>query len=282
MLRDAEGRVAGVELVEHAAEGVHVDGARVAQGVDAGDVAGEHLGRRVVRRGVAPDVGEHREGAVGGGDAHGAAHVDQADVERPVRELPLDRRAGGPEHDVSGGDVPVDEAPLERPRAVEDREDGEAEPSGQTPRPGDPSASRERVVQRGALDPLHDDRGAPLHRAVAVDLRKAAEAGDGELIEVLLVEGALPGEGQGVSGGGDARRAHDLERKGLPVGVGGLEDLARGALARAVPRDDEAGVAPERLLGGHRRRSRHEVLDLNDSALRRSVVHPASPRLAYV
>ena len=91
---DLEGRPARVELVEDAADGVDVDGARVSQGVDAGNVTREHLGRRVVRRRVSPDVREHGEGAVGGGDAHGASHVHQAHVERPVLKLPIDRLLG--------------------------------------------------------------------------------------------------------------------------------------------------------------------------------------------
>ena len=155
----------------------------------------------------------------------------------------------------------MDEALLERRGAVEDHEDGEAEPGRQAPLPGCPAARLERVVERGPLDPLHDDRGAPVHRAAPVHLGEAAEAGDGELVEVLLVKGARPCRGQLVLRPRAARGTHDLDRERLPVGVGRPDHLARGAPARGVPGDYEAGVAPERLLAGHRRRSGDEAVD---------------------
>lgn len=45
---------------------------------------------------------------------------------------------------------------------------------------------RQRLLERGALDPLHEDDRIVLARTVAIDARKSAQVRDGAQVTVLL------------------------------------------------------------------------------------------------
>ena len=80
-MREVERRVASVELVEHAAQRVHVDRGVITQPLDALDVGGEHLGRGIVARRPAHDAHALRERRLLRMLERRVAEVDEAHVE---------------------------------------------------------------------------------------------------------------------------------------------------------------------------------------------------------
>lgn len=247
------GGVAGVELVEHAAEGVDVDGGVAPELFRAGEVAREHLGRRVLGGTVPPDVGPLREGAAGGPPQQGGApKVDEADVEVLPAGLLAHVEARCSEHDVLRREVAVDETAVEAVRRGEHVEHGHAERSDRAG--GNARAVRRRLGLEGvaggleglAHDPLHENRRLPLDGAMPVEVGEPPQVGEGELGRVLLVEGVPAAPGLALAP--DEVEERLLERHGVPAGVPHVQYPSRAALEPIIalgPEDDR--VAAERL-----------------------------------
>ena len=243
--------VSAVQLVEHARERVNVDGGAQTPGLDARDIVGEHLGRRVLGRAATPDVGAHGKRGVDGVERRGTAKVDQADIEVECRELVLERALARSDHDVARRDVAVGNARVQVPYVIENGEHGHADG-----RHGIATHAavlvgelRGDVLERGALDPFHNDERLAVAGAIAVYAREALKVRDGELVAIFL-------EQHGAHAGGDAlvcgvAHMQAFDGKDLAGGVGGALDYARAALA-GLALDEEHREAAARFvaLGG--------------------------------
>ena len=171
-----KGGVTAVELVENARDGVHVDGGRATQLGNVGDIASEHFGRGVCRRGIAPNVGALRERVAAQGRDRGA-HIDQTRLKRQSLHLLVDAKLVGAEHDVRGRQVAVYKRRLEVLGRQQRTQDSAAYRCG-----GGTSHALAVVrqhagcfVERRTLDPLHKDERFALARAIAVDVGKTAQ-----------------------------------------------------------------------------------------------------------
>ena len=177
-----------VELVQNARKRIDIDCRRTAKGRDAFDILREHLGRGVCGRGKAPDVGASGDRVVA--ESHGrGAHVDEAGVKGTIGNLLLERSAGGAEHDIGRRQVAMDdrihEALGHQERTKHGVSDGGDHLGGQPAR-GVVRKQGQRLLERGALDPLHEDERVILARSVAIDARKSAQVRDGTQMTVLL------------------------------------------------------------------------------------------------
>ena len=111
--------VSAIQLVEHARERVDVDRGTQAPGLDTRDVVGEHLGRRVLGRAAAPDVGAHGKGGVDGIERRRTAKVDEADIKVECGKLILERTLARGDHDIARRDVAVGNARVQVPHVIE-------------------------------------------------------------------------------------------------------------------------------------------------------------------
>ena len=188
-----------VELVQNARKRIDVDRGRAAKGRDAFDILREHLGRGVCGRGKAPNVGTSGDRVVAEGHGRGA-HVDEAGVKGAIGNLLLKRSAGGAEHDIGRRKVAMDdrihEALGHQERAKHGVSDGGHHLGGQPAR-GVVRKQRQRLLERGALDPLHEDKRVVLARSVAIDARKSAQVRDGTQMTVLLEQRGGVGQVRG-------------------------------------------------------------------------------------
>ena len=105
------------------------------------------------------------------------------------------------------------------------------------------------MLERGALDPFHDDERLAVAGAVAVYAWKTLKVRDGELVAIFL-------EQHGAHAGGDAlvrgvAHVQAFDGKDLAGGVGGALDYTRAALT-GLALDEEHREAAARLvaLGG--------------------------------
>lgn len=185
---DIERFATAVELVQNARKRIDVDRGRAAKGRDAFDILREHFGRGVCGRGKAPDVGAPGDRVVAEGHGRGA-HVDETGVKGAIGNLLLERSAGGAEHDIGRRQVAMDDrihkALGHQERAKHSVSDGGDHLGGQPAR-GVVRKQGQRLFERGALDPLHEDKRVVLARSVAIDARKSAQVRDGTQMTVLL------------------------------------------------------------------------------------------------
>ena len=243
--------VSAIQLVEHARERVDVDCGTQTPGLDTRDVVGEHLGRRVLGRAAAPDVGTHGKGGVDGIERRRTAKVDEADVEVERRDLVLERTLARGDHDVARRDVAVGNARVQVPYVIENGEHGHADGRYRVAAHAAVLVGelRGNVLERGAFDPFHNDERLTGTGAIAVYAWKALKVRDGELVAIFL-------EQHGAHAGGDAlvrgvAHMQALDGKDLAGGVGGTLDYARAALA-GLALDEEHREAAARFvaLGG--------------------------------
>ena len=97
----------------------------------------------------------------------------------------------------------------------------------------------QRLLERGTLDPLHEDERVVLARAVAIDTRKSAQVRDGAQVTVLLeqrggigqVRGRLLGGAIGCLARKDGVVFEQLYRENLAVGVSRAQHVADVAVA---------------------------------------------------
>ena len=100
----------------------------------------------------------------------------------------------------------------------------------------------QRLLERGALDPLHEDERIVLARTVAIDARKSAQVRDGAQVTVLLEQRGGVGKMRGRLLGGaigclvrkDGVVCQQLDGKDLAVGVGCAQHVADVAVAAMV------------------------------------------------
>ena len=243
--------VSAVQLVEHARERVDVDRGTQTPGLDTRDVVGEHLGRRILGRAAAPDVGAHGKGGVDGIERRGAAKVDKADVEVERRDLVLERTLARGDHDIARRDIAVGNARVQVPYVIENGEHGYTDGRYRVAAHAAVLVGELRgdVLERGAFDPFHNDERLTVAGAIAVYAWKALKVRDGELVAIFL-------EQHGTHAGGDAlvrgvAHVQALDGKDLAGGVGGTLDYARAALA-GLALDEEHREAAARFvaLGG--------------------------------
>ena len=101
----------------------------------------------------------------------------------------------------------------------------------------------QRLLERGALDPLHEDERVVLARSIAIDARKSAQVRDGAQMTVLLeqrggvgqVRGRLLGGAVGGLVGKDGVVLEQLDGKDLAACVGRakhVSDIAAVAVCR--------------------------------------------------
>ena len=227
---DIERFATAVELVQNARKRIDVDRGRAAKGRDAFDILREHFGRGVCGRGKAPDVGAPGDRVVAEGHGRGA-HVDETGVKGAIGNLLLERSAGGAEHDIGRRQVAMDdrihEALGHQERAKYGVSDGGDHLGGQPAR-GVVRKQGQRLLERGALDPLHEDERVVLARSVAIDARKSAQVRDGTQMTVLLeqrggagqVRSRLLGRAIGRLVGKDGVVLEQLDGKDLAARVG--------------------------------------------------------------
>ena len=243
--------MAAIQFVEHARERIDVDGGAQAPGLDARDIVGEHLGWRVLGRAAAPDVGAYGKRGVDGVECRGTAKVDEADIEVERGELVLERALARGDHDVARRDVAVGNAGIQVPYVIEDGEHGHADGRYRVAAHAAVLVGElwGDVLERGTLDPFHDDERLAVAGAVAVYARKTLKVRDGELVAIFL-------EQHGAHAGGDAlvrgvAHVQAFDGKDLAGGVGGALDYTRAALT-GLALDEKHRETAARLvaLGG--------------------------------
>ena len=79
----------------------------------------EHLGRRVLGRAAAPDVGAHGKGGVDGIERRRTAKVDEADIKVECGKLVLERTLARGDHDIARQDIAVRNARVQVPYVIE-------------------------------------------------------------------------------------------------------------------------------------------------------------------
>ena len=205
---DIERFATAVELVQNARKRIDVDRGRAAKGRDAFDILREHFGRGICGCGKTPNVGTSGDCVVA--ECHGrGAHVDEAGVKGAIGNLLLERSAGGAEHDIGRRQVAMDdrihEALGHQERAKHGVSDGGDHLGGQPAR-GVVRKQGQRLLERGALDPLHEDEWVILARSVAIDARKSAQVRDGTQMTVLLEQCGGVGQMRGRLLGGAVGR----------------------------------------------------------------------------
>ena len=97
----------------------------------------------------------------------------------------------------------------------------------------------QRLLERGALDPLHEDERVVLARPIAIDARKSTQVRDGAQMTVLLeqrggagqVRCRLLGGAVGRLAGKDGVVCQQLDGKDLAVGVSRAQHVADVAVA---------------------------------------------------
>ena len=221
-----------VQLVEHARERVDVDCGAQTPGLDARDIVGEHLGRRILGRAAAPDVGAYGKGGVDGIERRRTAKVDEADIKVECGELVLERALARGDHDIARRDIAVCNARVQVPHVIENGEHGNTDGRHRVAAYAAAFVGELRgdVLERGALDPFHDDERLAGAGAIAVYARKTLEVRDRELIAILLEQHGAHACGDALVGAIEITQT--LDGEDLAGGVGGALYHARAALAR--------------------------------------------------
>ena len=126
-----------------------------------------------------------------------------------IGNLLLELSAGGAEHDIGRRQVAMDDRIHEglghQERAKHGVSDGGDHLGGQPAR-GVVRKQGQRLLERGALDPLHEDEWVILARSVAIDARKSAQVRDGTQMTVFLEQRGSVGQMRGRLLGGAVGR----------------------------------------------------------------------------